>query len=111
MKHGHNHAHMGTSVNDEVVEVSPLLQTPKHGHSHSHGHSHHGHSHSHGSGRFDVIKMIMMLLLVFGIFGAETGIGIYTNSLTLVSDALHMFSDFLSLTIGLVALIVRQNQQ
>jgi Co/Zn/Cd efflux system component len=47
-----------------------------------------------------------MMVLVFLIFGGETAMGIYLNSLTLVSDALHMFSDFLSLIVGVVALIV-----
>jgi zinc transporter 1 len=101
------------SINDIAVEISPLLTSKKYEHSHEaheHGHSHKTkkHKHSHGSRGHtaDKIKMGIMLFLVFLIFCGETAMGIYLNSLTLVSDALHMFSDFLSLIIGLIALML-----
>ncbi|MAM89808.1 MAG: cation transporter [unclassified Hahellaceae] len=68
------------------------------GHTHSDGHSH-GHSHSHGSGR------TLLFALVFTISFAIVEVvgGIMADSLALLSDAGHMFTDSLSLAVGAFA--------
>lgn len=72
-----------------------------HGHSgHSHGHSHKGHHHHHvdpeaGDARVFAAVAVNMLLTVVQVVG-----GILSGSLALVADALHNFSDGLSLIIA-----------
>lgn len=58
-----------------------------HHHSHAHGHHHH-HSHGEAMGR-----MKLALALNFGFACIELAGGIYTNSVAILSDALHDFGD------------------
>jgi len=51
----------------------------------------------------DVRRFYAMLVLVGGYFLVELGFGAYTKSLALISDALHMLSDFLALAVGFLA--------
>lgn len=72
-----------------------------HDHSHSHTHSHSGHHHHHhiSSGKNLVISVILNLsITVVQIIG-----GILSNSLSLLSDALHNLSDGVALWLALVA--------
>lgn len=75
-----------------------------HGHHHHHGHSH-GHHHHHpdpsqmGERRLLWAVGINMLLTLAQVIG-----GLISGSLSLVADALHNFSDAVSLLIALVAI-------
>ena len=61
----------------------------KHDHSHAHDHSHGAHSHSHGSGKTLVFALIFTTAFaVVEVFG-----GLMADSLALLSDAGHMFTD------------------
>ena len=62
------------------------------GHHHGHGHEHHPHHHDHGLGN---IRMAFFLNISFTLI--EIAGGIYTNSVTILSDALHDLGDSLSL--------------
>ncbi|MGZ3818338.1 MAG: cation diffusion facilitator family transporter [Bdellovibrio sp.] len=61
-----------------------------HNHSHSHSHGHHHHHHSHGD---SVGRMKLALALNFGFACIELVGGMYTNSVSILSDALHDFGD------------------
>ena len=67
---------------------------------HSHTHSH-NHSHVHTNKKILAISFIIIgLFMVIEIVG-----GFIANSLALLSDGLHMFSDTVSLGVALVAFI------
>ena len=67
---------------------------------HSHTHSH-NHSHVHTNTKILAISFIIIgLFMVIEIVG-----GFIANSLALLSDGLHMFSDTVSLGVALVAFI------
>ena len=77
-------------------------------HSHEHSHPHgNGHSHSHrhvhmdpdaGDGRIALAVIVNILLTV-----AQVIAGIFSGSLALIADALHNFSDAISLVIAFLA--------
>lgn len=74
------------------------------GHSHGHDHSHHGHHHHHTVNADSIntafyIGIALNLLFVF----IETGVGLWQNSLALLTDAGHNLSDVASLVISLLA--------
>ncbi|EFC49632.1 solute carrier family 30 protein [Naegleria gruberi] len=48
----------------------------------------------------DFIKMIIMIAMIFVMFGAELSVGILAASLTLLADSFHMLSDGISLIVG-----------
>jgi cobalt-zinc-cadmium efflux system protein len=56
------------------------------------GHDHHHHHHHHASGNLKVAFFLNLLFTVIEIIG-----GILTNSLAILSDALHDLGDSLSL--------------
>ncbi|MBS9461309.1 cation transporter [Flagellimonas sp. 389] len=66
-----------------------------------HHHHHHGHSHSHGDlkGR----NLLISIFLNIAITVSQVIGGIISGSLALLSDALHNFSDVLSLIISYIA--------
>lgn len=68
------------------------------GHHHEHGHHHH--HHGDGSKR----SLTIALVITGGVFVAELIGGIVTNSLALLSDAAHMFSDVAALLLSLIAI-------
>lgn len=79
-------------------------------HDHSHGHSHghdHGHGHSHrpdpdaGAATRRALKIALVLNAAFLV--VEVGIGLWTGSLALLSDAAHMVSDVGALALALGA--------
>ncbi|HET7627457.1 MAG TPA: cation diffusion facilitator family transporter [Bacillales bacterium] len=69
------------------------------GHDHSHGLDH-GHHHTHHANKK---ALLISFLLIAGYMIAEIVGGLLTNSLALLSDAAHMFSDAASLGVGLLA--------
>ena len=71
----------------------------KNSHSHAHGHSH-GHSHSHSHGGDLTGRMGAAFLLNFGFALIELVGGFYTNSMAVISDALHDFGDSLALAMA-----------
>ncbi len=60
-------------------------------------HSHHEHSHISGT------RLLFVIVLNFVITGAEIIGGIFSGSLSLLSDALHNFSDSISIVITYIA--------
>ncbi|MCA8926763.1 MAG: cation transporter [Alphaproteobacteria bacterium] len=70
---------------------------PHHHHAHHHAHHHHGHGDT-GQGRLAAAVAINMALTVAQVVG-----GVLSGSLALIADALHNFSDAMSLVIALWA--------
>ncbi|MGW7889813.1 CDF family zinc efflux transporter CzrB [Staphylococcus xylosus] len=67
---------------------------------------HHGHDHAHGHVHTNNKKILLISFLIIGIFMIVEIIGGFiSNSLALLSDGLHMFSDTISLGVALVAFI------
>ncbi|MEO0901709.1 MAG: cation diffusion facilitator family transporter [Bacteroidota bacterium] len=67
------------------------------------GHHHHHHGHEHGHSDLKGRNLLLSILLNVGITAAQVIGGIISGSLALLSDALHNFSDVLSLIISYVA--------
>lgn len=67
------------------------------GHSHSHNHSHHDHGNLQGR------NLLISIFLNILITAAQVVGGIVSGSLALLSDALHNFSDVISLVVSYVA--------
>ena len=72
---------------------------------HSHGHNH-GHSHAHPDlkGRNLIISILLNIVITI----AQAVGGIFSGSLSLLSDALHNFSDVLSLIVSYFANLLSQ---
>ncbi|UBV35463.1 CDF family zinc efflux transporter CzrB [Staphylococcus xylosus] len=67
---------------------------------------HHGHDHAHGNVHTNNKKILLISFLIIGLFMIVEIIGGFiSNSLALLSDGLHMFSDTISLGVALVAFI------
>ncbi|WP_084783411.1 cation diffusion facilitator family transporter [Paenibacillus sp. FJAT-26967] len=79
------------------------------GHDHQ-GHDHHGHDHGHDHalghhhGPNNKKGLLIAFIITAGIMLLEFAGGIVTNSLALLSDAGHMFSDAASLLLSLIAM-------
>jgi cobalt-zinc-cadmium efflux system protein len=72
---------------------------PEPSHAHSPGHSH---SHSHGrDAEAGALRAALILIVVFMV--AEVTVGVVAHSLALLSDAAHMLTDAVALTVSLVA--------
>jgi cobalt-zinc-cadmium efflux system protein len=67
---------------------------------HSHGHNHCGHSHSTTNRN----RLLLTLVLAAGYMVAEVVGGLISNSLALLADAGHMFSDVASLGLSVFAI-------
>ncbi len=76
-----------------------------HGHSHSHQHSS-GHSHLHSTG----FRLLLTMVLNFVITLAEMIGGVLSGSLSLLSDALHNFSDGISVLLSYLALKLKERE-
>lgn len=63
-----------------------------HGHHHDHHHGHHHHHHHHGTGNIKVAFFLNLGFTIIEIIG-----GFLTNSMAILSDALHDFGDTLAL--------------
>ena len=73
--------------------------------SHTHNHEHeHGHSHDHRGTDKKVLKWALSITLVTMFL--EFFYGFLSNSLALISDAIHMFTHSFALIISLVAIII-----
>lgn len=72
----------------------------EHDHSHDHGH---GHSHSHVSPGTSERRLALSLVLNLVITLAEVAGGLFSNSLALLSDAVHNLSDASSLGVSWLA--------
>lgn len=84
--HSHDHAHEGGACSHS------------HGHSHSHGgHGHGGHHHApkNFDRRFAIGAGVNMVFVVL-----ELAFGFITNSLALIADAMHNFSDVIGLLLA-----------
>lgn len=67
---------------------------------------HNGHNHAHGHVHTNNKKILLISFLIIGIFMIVEIIGGFvSNSLALLSDGLHMFSDTISLGVALLAFI------
>lgn len=82
-------------------------ETTVHHHEHSHGHGHLGHHHHH---HIETINKIMIWAIVINLLYViiEAGVGIYGDSLGLVSDAGHNLGDVFSLLLTLVGFKLAQ---
>lgn len=87
-----------------------LKENYNHSHEHhAHDHHHedeHGHSHSHDHRGTDKRLLKIALIITFITMIAEFIAGFISNSLALVSDAIHMFTHSFALLISLVAIII-----
>ena len=79
---------------------------PNGSHRHSHDdHSSHGHSHSHNHEIKDTTSFRLWLGIILNVIfaGAEAVAGFWTDSLALLADAGHNFSDVMGLVLALIA--------
>lgn len=84
----------------------------KHAH-HEHSHHEHSHSHSHEHSHFDARKADKKVLLIALVMTSAMMIiqfiyALRTNSLALLSDTLHMFSDAFALALSFLAILATQ---
>lgn len=84
--HAHGHAHGHDHDHDDQHD---------HDHEDSHGHSHLGHHHHGHHGAIGNIKVAFFMNLGFALL--EVFGGLFTNSMAILSDALHDFGDSLAL--------------
>lgn len=75
-----------------------------------------GHDHDHASGALSTggqhrRRLTVALALIGGFFIVEVIAGLWTNSLALLSDAGHMFTDVLGLSMALAAITVSTRHQ
>ena len=68
------------------------------------GHNHHHHHHHHGAGVQQSRRIAITLVLVISYMVAEVIGGLLSNSLALLADAGHMFSDAGALVLALVVM-------
>jgi cobalt-zinc-cadmium efflux system protein len=99
--HDHSHDHSGPEHEGHVHEHSHAEHGHAHGGGHNHGHGHgHGHSHAPASfGRAFAIGIALNTAYV----AAEAVWGVWANSLALLADAGHNFSDVLGLAVAWLA--------
>jgi len=67
---------------------------------HGHGHHHHHGAHHHGAPKDFGAAFAIGTVLNLGFALAELGVGLFANSLALISDALHNFSDVIGLLLA-----------
>lgn len=79
---------------------------------HDHHHHDHGHDHDHSHDHRHVDKKVLMIgfFITFGAMFVEIFAGIISNSLALISDAIHMFSHAFALGLSLLAIIIAQKK-
>ncbi|MBN2090318.1 cation transporter [candidate division KSB1 bacterium] len=79
-----------------------MNQYHSHEHDHLQEHDHHGHHHPRKTG----LRLFFTIALNFFITIIEVAGGLISGSLSLLSDALHNFSDTISLIISYIALVL-----
>lgn len=82
----------------------PKIKHHTHHHHDHHGHDHDHHHHDHRTQDKKVLKWALAITFVTMI--AEFVFGFLSNSLALISDAIHMFTHSFALIISLVAIII-----
>src|SRR3989304_9865045 len=88
---------------EEAVENKEIECVDPH-HGHAHHDEHHHHLHDVHSSRVEGARYLIIAMIVTGaIVGVEVVGGILSNSLALLSDAGHVFTDFLALLLSYVA--------
>ncbi|KAA3436189.1 cation diffusion facilitator family transporter [Rufibacter hautae] len=83
-----------------------------HSHGHAHSHAHHGHQHGHGlpaSGHLNKAFLLGIGLNILYVV-VEAGAGWWYNSLALLTDAGHNFTDVISLLLAFFALKLSQRK-
>ena len=75
-----------------------------HDHCHNHAHCHHHHIPSNGS------KMLVVILLNVFITIVEVLGGLFSNSLSLLSDAVHNLGDTLAIVFAYIARLISNKQ-
>lgn len=70
----------------------------------SHNHNHHGHNHDHKN--LPRSKLIKALILIASYMVIEFLGGLFTKSLALISDAMHMMTDSLGLVLAIMAITI-----
>jgi cobalt-zinc-cadmium efflux system protein len=92
-------------------EHKPFIEEHSHHHHHHHDeeHSHHNeHSHDHRGTDKKVLKIALTITFITML--AEFFYGFLSNSLALISDAIHMFTHSFALIISLVAIIIASKE-
>jgi cobalt-zinc-cadmium efflux system protein len=104
---GHNHDHTG---HDHARHDHAGHDHDHAGHDHA-GHDHAGHDHQHGGlsqhGDAGLRALTIALVVIGGYMVVELVVGLWSDSLALVSDAGHMLSDMLALSVAIVGVVMR----
>lgn len=124
MKHNDGHHHNKKKKKHNHSDHSSCNHE-HHEHDHSDHHHHHGSSCTHtkssskhvssnvkgahppstaSSDHTDYFKLSLMVVMISAVFIAEITVGYIYHSLTLLSDAFHLFSDVMALLIAMVAI-------
>ncbi|MFA6788347.1 MAG: cation diffusion facilitator family transporter [Arcobacteraceae bacterium] len=105
-----NHScHFG--LNDHKPYVAEHAHTHHdHEHQHEHNHDDHEHAHSHDHRSVDKKLLKVALTITFITMIAEFVAGFVSNSLALISDAIHMFTHSFALIVSLLAIIIASKQ-
>lgn len=75
-----------------------------HHHNHEHNHEHHEHSHDHRGTDKKVLKWALGITIITMFL--EFFYGFLSNSLALISDAIHMFTHSFALIVSLLAIVI-----
>lgn len=84
----------------------PFLDNSHHHHHHDHEHDHHEHHHEHNHRKTDKKVLKAALAITFITMFLEFFYGFLSNSLALISDAIHMFTHSFALVISLFGIII-----
>ncbi len=99
--HGDGHAP------DESRHAHAGAAPAVHGHDLLHDHNHeHGHSHSHDLRSVDKSMLSWSFAVTVVMMVVEIGAGLYTESLALVSDGVHMFTHSFALGVSFAAIVL-----
>jgi len=94
---------MNTNCSFGLNEHKPYIKNKACDHEHNHKHDH-SHDHDHRSTDKKLLKIA--LIITFITMVAEFIAGFISNSLALISDAIHMFTHSFALIVSLVAIIL-----
>lgn len=87
-------------------EHRPFLKKNEQLHSHNCGHNHSKGEHTHNHRGTDKRVLKISLVITFVVMLIEFYYGFMTNSLALISDAIHMFTHSFALIISLAAIVI-----
>ncbi|MEO1785039.1 cation diffusion facilitator family transporter [Thermodesulfobium sp. 4217-1] len=73
-------------------------------------HHHHSHEHIHDPTNISALNLFLVVILNFVIAFAEIFGGVFSGSVSLISDAMHNFSDGLSVLISYIAIKIQQKK-